>query len=260
MSSPGMSTGVRIGTRSKVRPSTTTVRGAGPGSVIAPMVPGAACRLGGCRLAPPAPTLRVPCRPSRMRPRFLRLAALAAVAGDRRPARRPTLDRRSVRVPARWARYRPAATTTSSRRLAATAAGPTPWSTRSFVSRRPTCRRTSSRSRPPASPAAGKVRAVVIDDLREMAEAATRPGTAIGVRSAYRSLRDPAVRLRQYVARDGYNVALHLLRAPRPLGAPARSRHRLPQRPAGGDASTSPGARRRRASGCAATPGNTASS
>jgi len=39
MSSPGMSTGVRIGTRSNVRPSTTTVRGAGPGTLIVPMVP-----------------------------------------------------------------------------------------------------------------------------------------------------------------------------------------------------------------------------
>ena len=54
----------------------------------------------------------------------------------------------------------------------------------------------------------GKVRAVVIDDLREMAEAATLAGNPIGVRSAYRSYATQQTVFRQYVARDGYNVAL----------------------------------------------------
>src|SRR5688500_18967024 len=39
MSSPGISTGVRIGTRSNVRPSTTTARGVGSAMGIVPMVP-----------------------------------------------------------------------------------------------------------------------------------------------------------------------------------------------------------------------------
>ena len=54
----------------------------------------------------------------------------------------------------------------------------------------------------------GKVRAVVIDDLREMAEAAALAGNPIGVRSAYRSYATQQTVFSQYVARDGYKVAL----------------------------------------------------
>src|SRR5690242_6209148 len=73
MSSPGISTGVRIGIRSKVRPSTATMRGAGPGGVIAPDGTGALRHPGGCD--PDRAHLRS--RP--MRPRsHLRLGALAA--------------------------------------------------------------------------------------------------------------------------------------------------------------------------------------
>ncbi len=54
----------------------------------------------------------------------------------------------------------------------------------------------------------GKVRAVVIDDLREMSEAATLAGNPIGVRSAYRSYATQQTVFSQYVARDGYQVAL----------------------------------------------------
>ncbi len=54
----------------------------------------------------------------------------------------------------------------------------------------------------------GKVRAVVIDDLREMAEAAALAGNPIGVRSAYRSYQTQQTVFSQYVARDGYKVAL----------------------------------------------------
>jgi D-alanyl-D-alanine carboxypeptidase len=54
----------------------------------------------------------------------------------------------------------------------------------------------------------GKVRALVIDDLRAMAEAATLAGNPIGVRSAYRSYETQQTVFSQYVARDGYKVAL----------------------------------------------------
>jgi zinc D-Ala-D-Ala carboxypeptidase len=54
----------------------------------------------------------------------------------------------------------------------------------------------------------GKVRALMIDDLRAMAEAATLAGNPIGVRSAYRSYETQQAVFSQYVARDGYKVAL----------------------------------------------------
>lgn len=54
----------------------------------------------------------------------------------------------------------------------------------------------------------GKVRAVVIDDLRAMSEAASLAGNPIGVRSAYRSYETQQTVFSQYVARDGYKVAL----------------------------------------------------
>ena len=138
MSSPGISTGVRIGTRSKVRPSTTTVRGAGAGSVIAPMVPGAVRQPGGCGSHRPPLRSRVPCRPSRPRPRSSAWPRCRRGAGARRRCSSSGPPVGAGRGARAWARSPPAATTTSSPRRAATATGRSPSSTRSSASRRPT--------------------------------------------------------------------------------------------------------------------------
>ncbi len=54
----------------------------------------------------------------------------------------------------------------------------------------------------------GRVRAVMIDDLRAMAAAARRAGDGIAVRSAYRSYADQAAVFRSWVRQHGYAAAL----------------------------------------------------
>ncbi len=54
----------------------------------------------------------------------------------------------------------------------------------------------------------GKVRAVMIDDLRAMAAAARSAGKGIAVRSAYRSYAEQKAVFASWVARDGYQKAL----------------------------------------------------
>jgi zinc D-Ala-D-Ala carboxypeptidase len=54
----------------------------------------------------------------------------------------------------------------------------------------------------------GKIRAVTIDDLRAMTEAAAAAGNAIGVQSAYRSYASQQDVFNSWVKRDGYEAAL----------------------------------------------------
>lgn len=67
----------------------------------------------------------------------------------------------------------------------------------------------------------GKVRAVVIDDLRAMTEAAAAAGNAIGVESAYRSYADQVATFNSWVARSGYAAALTF------SARPGHSEHQL---------------------------------
>jgi zinc D-Ala-D-Ala carboxypeptidase len=67
----------------------------------------------------------------------------------------------------------------------------------------------------------GKVRAVMIDDLRAMAEAAAAAGNAIGVESAYRSYTDQEATFASWEAQLGYAGALRV------SARPGHSEHQL---------------------------------
>jgi zinc D-Ala-D-Ala carboxypeptidase len=67
----------------------------------------------------------------------------------------------------------------------------------------------------------GKVRTIVIDDLRAMAEAAAAAGNAIGVQSAYRSYADQQAVFAGWVAQYGYTQALRF------SARPGHSEHQL---------------------------------
>jgi D-alanyl-D-alanine carboxypeptidase len=67
----------------------------------------------------------------------------------------------------------------------------------------------------------GKVRAVMIDDLRAMAEAAAAAGNGIGVQSAYRSYADQVATFAHWVSIDGYAGALKV------SARPGHSEHQL---------------------------------
>jgi D-alanyl-D-alanine carboxypeptidase len=67
----------------------------------------------------------------------------------------------------------------------------------------------------------GKVRAIVIDDLRAMTEAAASAGNAIGVESAYRSYDDQVATFNHWVAASGYAAALAF------SARPGHSEHQL---------------------------------
>jgi D-alanyl-D-alanine carboxypeptidase len=67
----------------------------------------------------------------------------------------------------------------------------------------------------------GKVRAVVIDDLRAMAEAAAAAGNAIAVQSAYRSYSSQEDVFQSWVKRYGYDRALEV------SARPGHSEHQL---------------------------------
>jgi len=67
----------------------------------------------------------------------------------------------------------------------------------------------------------GKVRAVMIDDLRAMAEAAAAAGNAIGVESAYRSFQAQEATFASWVAQLGYAGALRV------SARPGHSEHQL---------------------------------
>ncbi|TME09680.1 MAG: hypothetical protein E6I65_10845 [Chloroflexi bacterium] len=67
----------------------------------------------------------------------------------------------------------------------------------------------------------GKVRAIVIDDLRAMAEAAAAAGNAIGVQSAYRSYESQQAVFDGWVANNGYASALTF------SARPGHSEHQL---------------------------------
>ena len=67
----------------------------------------------------------------------------------------------------------------------------------------------------------GKVRAIVIDDLRAMTEAAAAAGNAIGVESAYRSYDDQVATFNHWVATSGYAAALTF------SARPGHSEHQL---------------------------------
>ena len=54
----------------------------------------------------------------------------------------------------------------------------------------------------------GRVRALLIDDLKAMAAAAQQAGAGIAVRSAYRSYANQAATFQGWVDRDGYQAAL----------------------------------------------------
>jgi zinc D-Ala-D-Ala carboxypeptidase len=70
-------------------------------------------------------------------------------------------------------------------------------------------------------PGHGKVRAVMIDDLRAMTEAATAAGNPIGVTSAYRSYDDQVSTFAHWVSVDGYAGALKV------SARPGHSEHQL---------------------------------
>jgi D-alanyl-D-alanine carboxypeptidase len=67
----------------------------------------------------------------------------------------------------------------------------------------------------------GKVRAVMIDDLRAMAEAAAAAGNGIGVQSAYRSYTDQQAVFASWTAQLGYAQALKV------SARPGHSEHQL---------------------------------
>jgi zinc D-Ala-D-Ala carboxypeptidase len=67
----------------------------------------------------------------------------------------------------------------------------------------------------------GKVRAVMIDDLRAMTEAAAEAGNAIGVESAYRSYSDQEATFASWVAQLGHAGALRV------SARPGHSEHQL---------------------------------
>jgi len=67
----------------------------------------------------------------------------------------------------------------------------------------------------------GKVRALVIDDLRAMTDAAAAAGNAIGVESAYRSYADQQATFASWVAQLGYAGALRV------SARPGHSEHQL---------------------------------
>jgi len=67
----------------------------------------------------------------------------------------------------------------------------------------------------------GKVRALMIDDLRAMTEAAAAAGNAIGVESAYRSYADQEATFASWVAQLGYAGALRV------SARPGHSEHQL---------------------------------
>jgi len=67
----------------------------------------------------------------------------------------------------------------------------------------------------------GKIRAIVIDDLKAMAEAAAAAGNAIGVESAYRSYDDQVATFNHWVATNGYAAALTF------SARPGHSEHQL---------------------------------
>jgi D-alanyl-D-alanine carboxypeptidase len=67
----------------------------------------------------------------------------------------------------------------------------------------------------------GKVRAVMIDDLRAMAEAAAAAGNGIGVQSAYRSYEDQEAVFASWTAQLGYAQALKV------SARPGHSEHQL---------------------------------
>ena len=67
----------------------------------------------------------------------------------------------------------------------------------------------------------GRVRAIVIDDLKAMAEAAAAAGNAIGVESAYRSYDDQVATFDHWVATSGYAAALTF------SARPGHSEHQL---------------------------------
>jgi zinc D-Ala-D-Ala carboxypeptidase len=54
----------------------------------------------------------------------------------------------------------------------------------------------------------GKVRSIIVDDLRDMAEAASAAGKSIAVRSAYRSYSEQAAVFQMWVNEVGYKKAL----------------------------------------------------
>jgi zinc D-Ala-D-Ala carboxypeptidase len=67
----------------------------------------------------------------------------------------------------------------------------------------------------------GKVRSIMIDDLRAMAEAAAAAGDGIGVQSAYRSYDDQVATFAHWVSIDGYAGALKV------SARPGHSEHQL---------------------------------
>jgi D-alanyl-D-alanine carboxypeptidase len=67
----------------------------------------------------------------------------------------------------------------------------------------------------------GRIRAIVIDDLRAMTEAAAAAGNAIGVESAYRSYDDQVATFNHWVATSGYAAALTF------SARPGHSEHQL---------------------------------
>src|SRR5262245_33960366 len=214
MSSPGKSTGVLIGIRSNVRPSTTTVRGAGPAGLIGPMVPAASV------WSAVASGWRRPYAPGPMPPRSpLRLGALAAalalvVLAVVHPAINPSTARGAGALPA--CRYDDIMTEPR---------GYDDWST-TLVD---TILRVPKSYAPPdlvpVSQAGiaghGKVRAVMIEDLAEMTTAAAAAGNEIGVQSAYRSYDDQVATFAHWVSVDGYAGALRV------SARPGHSEHQL---------------------------------
>jgi zinc D-Ala-D-Ala carboxypeptidase len=67
----------------------------------------------------------------------------------------------------------------------------------------------------------GRIRAIVIDDLRAMTQAAAAAGNGIGVESAYRSYDDQVATFNHWVATNGYAAALTF------SARPGHSEHQL---------------------------------
>src|SRR5436190_16338322 len=222
MSFPGIRTGVRIGTRSKERPSTTTVRGVGgtseTASDIETMVPARPATSPVAHRNDPgyAPASMTPTSRTATPARLAVIAAVLAILAT--VVVRPALGSAGARAmgPLPACRYDDILTTPR---------GYADWS----ITLVDTILRVPRAYVPPdlvstaeaGVAGGGKVRAVMIDDLRAMAEAAATAGNEIGVRSAYRSYASQESVFASWVAQLGYKRALQV------SARPGHSEHQL---------------------------------
>ena len=229
---------------------------AGPRSLIAPMVPGASVGpvVAGPHHRPYAPGPMQALAHVATLARLAALAAALALARARRPAGRWRSARRARVGPLPACRYDDILTTPR---------GYDDWS----VTLVDTILRVPKTYVPPdlvgvvdpASRGAARSASVMAEDLKAMSDAAAAAGTPIGVQSPYRSYEEQQAVFAHWVEVQGYKRALQLSARPGTPSTSSASAIDVRSEPPV-DRSRARGARPRRASGCATTPGSTASS